>query len=40
MLLMLGFTGNLPPFKRFDGRGVSGLLSVQLSVVSGKDHNE
>lgn len=28
---MLGLTGNLPPFARREGRGVSGLLSVQLS---------
>lgn len=34
ILLTLGLTGNRPPLMRFDGRGVSGLLSVQLLVVS------
>ena len=29
-VLMLGLTGNLEPLPRLDGRGVSGLLSVQL----------
>lgn len=30
-VLTLGRTGNRPPAARFEGRGVSGLLSVQLS---------
>ena len=31
--LTLGRTGNRPPLARFEGRGVSGLLSVQLSSL-------
>ena len=31
--LTLGRTGKRPPAERFDGRGVSGLLSVQLSSL-------